>query len=137
MRDFLALLFFKGALLKDPDGILERQGPNSRAGYRMRFTSVRDVAREAESIKVYAREAVEIEKTALKVRRGRDIAYPDELTERLAEDLVFKAAFEGLTPGRQRGYVLHFSGAKQSKTRAARIKKYRPRILQGKGIHDR
>ena len=137
MKDFLALLFFKGALLKDPDRILERQGLHSRAGFRMRFTSFRDVARMAKSIKAYAREAIEVEKAGLKVGKGTDIAYPDELIDKFGEDPVFKAAFDRLTTGRQRSYVLHFCGAKQSKTRTARIENYRRRILDGKGIHDR
>ena len=137
MKDFLALLFFKGALLKDPDSLLEKQGPNSRAGYRMRFNSVREIEKVAGSVKAYAREAVEVEKAGLRLEKGPDFTYPKELTDRFHEGPVFKAAFDELIPGRQRGYVLHFSSAKQSKTRAARIEKYRPRILDGKGFHDR
>ena len=137
MQAFLALLFFKGALLKDPDNLLERQGPNSRAGYRMRFTSVQDVARVAKSIKAYIPEAIEVEKAGRKVEKATDFEYPAELIEKLDEDPDFKAAFDRLTTGRQRGYVLHFSGARQSETRMARIEKYRPQILEGKGFHDR
>ena len=137
MKDFLALLFFKGALLKDPDHMLERRGPNSRAGYRIRFTSVRDVVDIVDSIKAYAHEAIKVEKAGLTMEKGTAIAYPEEFLDRFDEDPDFKAAFDRLTPGRQRGYVLHFSGAKQSKTRAGRIEKYRPRILDGRGIHDR
>ena len=138
MKDFLALMFFKGALLKDPDGLLERQGPNSRAGFRMRFTSVRDVARTARSIKACVRDAIEVEKAGLKVEmKSTDIEYPRELTDRLHEDPEFRAAFEGLTPGRRRFYAVHFSSAKQSKTRAARIERCRPKILDGKGFRDR
>lgn len=137
MKDFLALLFFKGALLKDPDGLLERQGPFSNAGYRMRFTSVSDVVGAASSIRAYVREAIEVERAGRKVEKGPDLDYPGELVAALAEDRELEAAFGRLTPGRQRGYVLHFSGAKQSKTRAARIRKCRPRILAGKGFQDR
>ncbi len=138
MKDFLALMFFKGALLKDPDGLLERQGPNSRAGFRMRFTSVQDVARTARSIRACVRDAIEVEKAGLKVEMtATDIEYPRELTDRLHEDPEFRAAFEGLTPGRRRFYAVHFSSAKHSKTRAARIKRCRPKILDGKGFHDR
>lgn len=137
MRDFLALLFFKGALLKDPDDVLEVQGPNSRAGYRMRFTSVQDVARLKNSVKTYVREAIEVEKSGLEVAKAKKPGYPQELIDMFDEDPGFKAAFDQLTPGRQRGYVLHFADAKQSKTRAARLEKYRRRILDGKGLHDR
>ena len=103
----------------------------------MRFTSVRDVVGVADSIKAYASEAIKVEIAGLTVEKGTDFAYPDELIDKSDEDPDFKAAFDGLTPGRQPGYVLHFSGAEQSKTRAARIKKYKPKILDGKGIHDR
>ena len=137
MKDFLALLFFKGALLKDPDDVLERQGPNSRSGFRMRFTSVQDVARMAKSIPAYIHEAIEVEKAGLNVETTTDFEYPEELIDKFDDDPDFKAAFDRLTPGRQRGYVLHFSGAKQSKTRSARIEKYRHKILHGKGLQDR
>ena len=132
MNDFLALLFFKGALLKDPDDILKRQGANSRAGYRMPFTSVRDVVRVAKSINAYAREAIEVEKIGLKVKHGTSVEYPAEIIDKLDEDPDFKAAFDGLTPGRQRGYILLISGATQSKTRAARVEQYGPGSSMGK-----
>ena len=137
MNDFLALLFFKGALLRDPEGVLEVQGPNSRSGYRMRLTSVEEVEKRAAVIGACVREAIEIEKAGLTVEGRAEPDRPDELTARLDEDAEFRAAFEGLTPGRQRGYVLYFSGARQSKTRAGRIEKYRSRIMQGRGLHDR
>ena len=137
MKDFLALLFFNGALLKDPDKVLEVQGPNSRTGYRMRFTRVQDVRAKAKTIEAYVREAIEIEKLGLKVEKTAELNYPDELIARFAEDPEFQQAFGQLTPGRQRGYVLHFSDAKQSKTRATRIEKYRSKIVEGKGFHDR
>jgi len=137
MKGFLALLFFKGALLDDPDGLLEAQGPNSRVGYRMRFTDVREVANAAGPIKAYVRQAIEIENAGLTVDKSPDLEYPEELIGRFEQDPDFKAAFDGLTLGRRRGYVLHFRDAKQSKTRAARIDKCRQRILAGKGLHDR
>ncbi len=137
MKDFLALLFFKGALLSDPDGLLERQGPNSRSGFRMRFTSAGDVRRVADSIRAYVREAIEVEGAGLKVDKAPELAYPDELTARFGADPDFRAAFERLTPGRRRFYLVHFSGAKRSTTRAARIERYREKILEGKGFHDR
>ena len=137
MKGFLALMFFRGALLKDPDDVLERQGPNSRAGYWVHFTSVQDIVRTAESVKACVREAIEVERAGLRVERDTDFQYPEELIDKFDEDPGFRAAFDRLTPGRQRGYVLHFFTAKQSKTRAARIEKYRHRLLDGKGFHDR
>ncbi|MDE0112235.1 MAG: YdeI/OmpD-associated family protein [Albidovulum sp.] len=137
MKGFLALLFFKGALLTDKDDVLELQGPNSRSGYRMRLTSVEDVANKEESIKSYVREAIEIEKAGLKVAKAVDFDYPVELSEMLADDPDFKSAFEDLTAGRRRGYILHFSDAKQSKTRHARIERCRSKIFEGKGYLER
>jgi uncharacterized protein YdeI (YjbR/CyaY-like superfamily) len=137
MKNFLALLFFKGALLEDPDGVLEVQGPNSRAGYRMRFTSLADVARLRGSVEACVREAIEVENAGREMDPAEDPDYPEELIDRFDEDPALKAAFARLTPGRQRGYILHFSDAKQAKTRAARIEKYRCDILDGKGLHDR
>jgi uncharacterized protein YdeI (YjbR/CyaY-like superfamily) len=137
MNDFLALMFFKGALLKDPDGILEVQGPNSRAGYRIRFTSVKDVARMEKSINACIREAIEVEKAGLKVEKSKDMEYPEELVAMFDEDPELKIAFDKLTPGRKRGYVMHFADAKLSKTRVARIKRFRPNILKGKGFQER
>jgi len=137
MKGFLALLFFKGALLDDPDGILEPQGPNSRQDYRARFTSTGDVARMAGSIQACVRQAIAVNSTGLKVRKAAELAYPDELLQTFDEDPAFKDAFEALTPGRRRGYLLHFAGAKKSATRAARIERYRQDILGGRGLHDR
>jgi uncharacterized protein YdeI (YjbR/CyaY-like superfamily) len=136
MSGFLALLFFKGALLKDPDDVLEVQGVNSRAGYRMRFSSVQDVAKMAKSIKACVREAIEVETVGLKVEAAPDLEYPEELVDILAEDPELKTAFARLTLGRKRGYVLHFSDAKQPKTRVARIGRCRSRILAGKGFQE-
>ena len=138
MNDFLALLFFKGALLKDPGGVLEVQGPNSRAGYRMRFTSVQDVARRAETISAYVCEAIEAEMAGLKVDFGNrdEVVVAEEFQAALDESPALRAAFAALTPGRQRGYNLHFSAPKRSETRLSRIEKYIPRILDGKGLRD-
>lgn len=137
MNDFLALMFFKGGLLKDPDGILEVQGPNSRAGYRIRFTCVQDVSNREASILACIRQAIAIEKAGLKMEKSKDLEYPAELVEKFDDDAELKEAFEKLTPGRKRGYVLHFGNARQSKTKVARIEKCRPAIMLGKGLQDR
>lgn len=137
MNDFLALLFFKGGLLKDPDGILEVQGPNSRAGYRIRFTSVQDVSSREASILACIRQAIDVEKSGLKVEKPKEPEYPEELVAKFNDDDEFKEAFERLTPGRRRGYLMHFSSARQSKTKVARIEKSRPAIMMGKGLQDR
>ena len=136
MNSFLVLLFFKGALLKDPDNVLEVQGANSRNGYRMRFTSVKDVAKMAKSVKAYVGEAIEVEKAGLKVEKASRLDYPEELVDKFAEDSELRAAFDKLTPGRKRGYALYFSDAKQSKTRVARIERCRSKILAGKGFQE-
>ena len=136
MNSFLALLFFKGALLKDPDNVLEVQGANSRNGYRMRFTSVKDVAKMAKSVKACVGEAIEVEKAGLKVEKASRLDYPEELVDKFAEDSELRAAFDKLTPGRKRGYALYFSDAKQSKTRVARIERCRSKILAGKGFQE-
>ena len=137
MNDFLALMFFKGGLLKDPDGILEVQGPNSRAGYRIRFTCVQDVSNREASILACIRQAIAIEKAGLKMEKSKDLEYPAEQVEKFDDDAELKEAFEKLTPGRKRGYVLHFGNARQSKTKVARIEKCRPAIMLGKGLQDR
>ena len=136
-KEFLALMFFKGALLDDPDGVLEAQGPNSRAARRMCFTSVDDVTRSAETIGVYVAQAVEVEESGAEVGPPPELDLVEELRDRLDQDPALKEAFEALTPGRQRGYNLHIAAAKQSKTRAARVEKHAPRILAGKGLNDR
>lgn len=137
-KDACTLGFFKGVLLKDRDGILVAQGKNSRAVRVAKFTSVADIRKAQIAVKAYVREAIEIEKAGLKVDLPKeDLDYPAELVEALDGDVGLRESFEALTPGRQRGWVLHFSQAKQSATRAARIEKARPRILGGKGMHDR
>jgi uncharacterized protein YdeI (YjbR/CyaY-like superfamily) len=137
MKDFLALMFFKGALLEDPESVLEEQGPNSRSARRMCFTSVEDVARLADTVKAYVEEAIDVEQAGLELGPTPDLVPVEELQHRLDEDPALKAAFEALTPGRQREYNLYFSDAKQAKTRAARVEKYAPKILDGKGFRDR
>lgn len=137
MREFLALMFFKGVFLNDPEGILEAQGPNSRSARRVRFTSVEDVVRLADAIKAYVDEAVAVEEAGLEMGPVPELVLVDELRMHLDQDAALKAAFEALTPGRQREYNLYFSGAKQAKTRNARVEKYAHRILDGKGLRDR
>ena len=137
-KDYCGLGFFKGVLLKDPEGILVAQGENSRTARIVKFTSVAEIAEREAVLRDYIREAVEIGKAGLKVELPKDdLEYPAELVDRLNGDPDFRAAFEALTPGRQRGYVLHFSQPKQSATRVSRIDKAAPRILAGKGMHDR
>jgi uncharacterized protein YdeI (YjbR/CyaY-like superfamily) len=135
--DHLALMFFKGILLDDPAGVLEDQGPNSHAAKRMTFSSVEDVRRRADLVTAYVSEAIAVEEagTPLPPRPEEDLA--DELRERLADDPDLSAAFDDLTPGRQREYNLHISSAKQASTRQSRVDKIVPRILHGKGLRDR
>jgi uncharacterized protein YdeI (YjbR/CyaY-like superfamily) len=138
LKESCALAFFKGALLKDPARILVAPGENSRSMRMIRFTSVAQIDKWEATLRDYIREAVEVEKSGLKVEfRQDDLDYPVELVDKLEDDPALKSAFENLTPGRRRGYVLHFSQPKQSKTRVSRIEKCAPRILQGKGMHDR
>jgi uncharacterized protein YdeI (YjbR/CyaY-like superfamily) len=137
MKDFLALMFFKGALFKDTYGVLEEQGPNSRSGRRVRFTSADDVARLSDAVRAYIDEAIGVAEAGLEVGPAPELVFVEELQNRLEGDAALKAAFESLTPGRRRKYHLHFSGAKQSKTRVARVDKYAPKILAGTGLRDR
>lgn len=137
-KEYCALLFFKGALLKDPKGILVQQTENVQSARQLRFTSVQEITKLASAIKAYVREAVQVEKAGLEVTRikSTELVFPEEFQTRLDKDSKLSAAFKALTPGRQRGYHLFFSGAKQSKTRAARVEKCIPRILDGKGLDD-
>ena len=138
LKDNCTLMFFKGVLLKDPEGILIAPGENSRSMRVIRFTSVADIAARADVLKDYIHEAIALEKAGLKVAlRKDDLDLPDELIGKLQHDPALKTAFEALTPGRRRGYILHFSQPKQSKTRVSRIEKSIPRILHGKGMDDR
>ncbi len=137
-RDYCALLFFKGALLKDPEGVLIKQTKNVQAGRQIRFTGARQIADMEGVIKATIRSAIEVEKAGLKVglKATRDFAMPDEFKRRLDDDEKLHDAFYALTPGRQRAYLLFFSSAKQSKTRESRIEKYVQPILDGKGLDD-
>jgi len=137
MNDFLSLMFFKGALLNDPAGVLEEQGPNSRSARRIRFTSVEEVARLVDTVEAYIEEALHVEETGLEVGPAPEIVFVEELQNRLDQDPALKAAFDALTPGRQREYNLYISDAKQAKTRMARVEKYAQKILDGKGFRDR
>ena len=137
MKNFLALMFFKGALLSDPAGVLHAQGPNSRSARRMQFTSVDDVERLAGVVTEYLDEAIAVEEAGLEVEPSPELELVEELQHRLDENPELKAAFEALTPGRQREYHLHISSAKQSSTREARVDKFVPKILAGKGFRDR
>ncbi len=133
-----ALNLFKGALLNDPEGILVKPGENSQSSRQIRFTSVAQIVRMAPVLKAYLKETIEAEKAGLKVRLKptSDYPVPDELKAKFAASPAFEQAFRALTPGRQRGYLLHFSAAKQSATRTSRIEKYVPQIFAGKGYQD-
>ena len=137
MNDHLSLMFFKGALLEDPHDVLRQQGPNSRSARRIEFTSPEDVSRLSETVKDYVLEAIDVEEAGLEVDPPPALELVAELQERLDDDGELKAAFEALTPGRQREYNLHFSSAKQAKTRHSRIDKLAPKSLAGKGFRDR
>ena len=136
MNDFLSLMFFKGALLRDPQGVLKEQGPNSRSALRMEFTAVDDVTGMADTIGAYVTEAIAVEDAGLTVEPAPDLVLVEELQARLDDDAELKTAFEGLTPGRRREYNLIIGDAKQSTTRTARVEKYVERILAGKGLRD-
>jgi uncharacterized protein YdeI (YjbR/CyaY-like superfamily) len=136
-KESCALGFFQGALLKDPKKLLIQLG-QVQAGRVMKFTSAKEIARKAPTIKAYVREAMAAEKAGLRVKaEKRDLPVPDELAAKFRKDPRFKRAFEALTPGRQRGYLFHFAGAKQSATRTARIEKATPAIFEGRGFLER
>ena len=137
-KDYFALGFFQGALMKDPKKLLVQLG-QVHAGRVMKFTSAKDITAKAATIKAYVREAIAVEKAGLRVepRQTSDFPVPEELTQRFRKDARFKRAFEALTPGRQRGYLYHFAAAKQSATRAARIEKAMPAIFAGRGFLER
>jgi uncharacterized protein YdeI (YjbR/CyaY-like superfamily) len=138
-KEYCALLFVKGALLEDADGILIAQTEHTQAARQIRFTSVRDIAKMEPLLKAYIREATEVEKAGLKVSFKETTAFdtPEEFQSKLDQVPALKTAFEALTPGRQRAYLLHFSAPKQSKTRASRVEKCMQQILNGKGLNDR
>ena len=138
-KDYCAISFFKGALLKDADGILSKPGENSQAARVVRFTSVREIVEMEAILKAYIVEAVEVEKAGLKVnfKKPSEFTIPEEFQNKLDELPALRTAFEALTPGRRRGYILYFSQPKQSQTRAARVEKCMRQILVGKGLNDR
>ena len=138
-NDYAFVSFFKGTLMKDPNEILVTSTENMQAARQIRFTSVAQVVALETVLKAYIAEAVGVELSGAKIERKKteDFDVPDELQSKFEEDPVFEAAFEALTPGRQRGYLLYFAGAKQSATRAARIEKFMPKIFEGKGWSER
>lgn len=137
-KEYCALLFFKGALLKDTKGILIQQSEHVQAARQIRFTNVKEIVKMEKNIKVYIKEAIEIEKSGLKVvfKKPSEFKMPEEFKNKLDKSAALKKAFYALTPGRQRAYLLYFASPKQSKTREARIEKYIPEILKGKGLND-
>ena len=137
-KDYCALLFMKGALMKDPEGILIQQTENVQSARQIRFTSVDEIERLKGALRAYVEDAIALTESGAKVEKKAtsDFPVPDELRDRMDSDPDLRAAFEALTPGRQRGYLFHFNAAKQSKTREARIEKQLPKILQGKGLDD-
>lgn len=137
-KDYCAVLFHKGALLKDPNGMLIQQTKNTQAARQIRFTSVGEIAEMEAVLKAYISEAIEVEKAGLKVnfKEVEEFDVPEEFQQKLNEISALKKAFDALTPGRQRAYLLHFSAAKLSKTRESRVEKCIPLILEGKGLDD-
>ena len=137
-KDYCALLFMKGALLKDPKSILIQQTKNVQSARQIRFASLADINKQQAAVKAYVREAVAVEQSGAKVqmKSAAQFDVPEEFLKRLDDDPTLAEGFYALTPGRQKGYLLHFAGAKQSATRAARVQKHVPRILKGLGLDD-
>ena len=137
-NNYCAYLFVKGALLKDPNGILIQQTENVQSARQVRFTDLKEVVEMEPILKAYIHEAIEVERSGLKVifKKATEFSVPDEFQSKLDESSELEAAFYALTPGRQRAYLLHFSAPKQSKTRESRIEKFIPHILIGKGLND-
>jgi uncharacterized protein YdeI (YjbR/CyaY-like superfamily) len=137
-KDYCAMLFFKGALLKDPKRILIQQTKNVQAARQVRFTNVNQVTRLKKTLQAYLRQAIDVERAGLRVKlkRTEDHELPAELAAKLASNAKLRAAFAALTPGRQRGYIFHVAQAKLASTRAARVAKHAPRILKGLGLND-
>jgi uncharacterized protein YdeI (YjbR/CyaY-like superfamily) len=137
-KEYCALLFFKGALLRDTKNILIQQTKNVQAARQVRFTNVKDIVKQEKTLKAYIQQAVDVEKAGLKVdlKKTTEYTIPEEFQTKLNKQPSLKAAFAALTPGRQRAYLLHFSTPKQTKTREARVEKYIPQILEGKGLND-
>ena len=138
-KPHLSLMFFKGSLLDDPEGILRSQGENTQAALRMEFTSPEQVARRSSAVKTYIEEAIAVEEAGLEVpkKKVEDYQTHHELEKRLRADEAYREAFEALTPGRKKSYLLHFSGAKRASTRKRRIERCRPKVLEGKGFNER
>ena len=132
------MLFFKGALLNDPNGILIQQTENVQAARQVRFTSAREISKMEKTLKAYIYEAIEVDKAGLKVKlkKTTEFKIPEEFQKKLDKNATLKKAFAALTPGRQRAYIFYFSQAKQPKTREARVEKYMKQILNGKGLDD-
>ena len=137
-KEYCALLFIKGALLKDPAGILIQQTENVQSARQVRFTNVQEIVDLEATLKAYIDEAIEVEKSGLKVnfKKAEEFSIPDEFLHKLEEDSSLLTAFYALTPGRQRAYLLYFSAPKQSKTRESRVENSKQRILNGKGLND-
>lgn len=137
-KEYCAFLFFKGALLKDTDNILIQQSDNVQAGRQIRFTNLKEITDQKDILKTYIYQAIEVEKAGLKVdlKETAEFEVSEEFQKKLDEMPQLKKAFHALTPGRQRGYLLHFSQPKQSKTRESRVEKNIPNILEGKGLKD-
>jgi uncharacterized protein YdeI (YjbR/CyaY-like superfamily) len=137
-KEYCALLFFKGALLNDPEGILIQQTENVQSARQIRFINLKEIVEKERIIKAYIYEAIEVERAGLqvKLKKTSDFKIPEEFQNRLNKNRALKKAFDALTPGRQKAYIFHFSQPKQSKTREARVEKYIPQILEGKGLND-
>ncbi|MBC7383151.1 MAG: YdeI/OmpD-associated family protein [Bacteroidia bacterium] len=137
-KEYCAVLFFKGALLKDSKEILIQQTENVQAARQIRFTNLTEIVKMEKNLKAYIYEAIEVEKSGLKVplKKTKEFNIPEEFKNKLAETPTLKSAFKALSPGRQRGYLLYFSAPKQTKTRESRIEKCMQQILEGKGLND-
>jgi uncharacterized protein YdeI (YjbR/CyaY-like superfamily) len=137
-KEYCALLFFKGVLLGDPEGILVKTGENTEVGRQIRFTGVKEIVKLAPILKSYVYEAIEVERAGLKVevKKSTALNIPEEFQQKLDENQAFKTAFYALTQGRQKAYIFYFSGAKQAKTRTARVEKCMQQILAGRGLND-
>ena len=137
-KEYCALLFFKGALLKDTDDILIQQTKNVQSARQIRFTNVKEIVETKSILKAYIYEAIEVEKAGLKVKLKKTTEFdiPEEFQKKLHKSTTLKKAFDALTPGRQRAYIYFFSAPKLSKTRESRIEKSTPQILRGKGLND-
>jgi len=138
LKETCALLFPKGALMNDPAGLLVQPGENSQSARQMRFTSAAEIARQKTVLKRYLKDAIAVEKSGAKVafKKSTDLVYPEEFTRALDQSARLREAFNALTPGRQRQYHIHFTGAKQAATRASRVEKAIPLILDGMGLDD-